>query len=792
MLKRFLFFVAILALLLVSPAGHMVTAQDDPLSLTAEVGFDGYCKKGEWIPVRVTVANSGPDVEGFIEVEQSDTSLADRILYRVPISLPGQSRKTVTLYVEINQFQGNLGVELVEGSQVLARDVVLLSSVDSDERLYAFATGEPVDMAFLERIAFPDLDSRVAYISLDELPALGLAWGSLDLLILNDVDTASLSPAQLAAMKEWLNVGGHLVVTGGPNWRKSAAGLDDLLPVELQGAVSLYALDALTSVAQAGVEGGPFLVAKGQVREGVALLSQDDLPLWVRRDLGLGRVDWLALDLALAPLRNWSGNEHFWSMILSDLGWNAGWDNTSVNSWAAREAITSIPSLTLPSTLQMVGFLLLYTLLIGPINYWVLQRLGRRELAWFTIPALVVLFSVLAYSTGFQLRGGDVILNRLSIVSGAVGGDTAGARTLLGVFSPGRETYDIFFPSEVLVNPLPGDAYGGLSSRGSVTIEQGGATVLRRVQIDVGRVQGFQAISSVPAPLISAQLKVDPERTPHLTGSIRSQADFNLEHVGIWLGDQVFELGDLAPGETLQVNEWLCGGRATRSSTGGASGGIVYSGYVPPAPHYVDLDQLVGGHYYGGDQKYLRRHNLLRAFLTEGQLPVTVVLFAWSEQPLWEVRVEGRDSQVIDTVGYFLELPLDLAETREQVRIPPGLTTWLPLEFRGSDLAPYNLYLTSEWASFQFQPWSSFKDLQVEELVLNVSASNLRDSVRFSMWSWVQESWVLLQEVHAGSNSIPEPERFLGPENVVRLQVENTGVGTASLDVDLTYQGVMP
>ena len=44
-------------------------AEDDPISLTAQVGFDGFYKEQLWTPVRVTVANSGPDVEGFLVVE---------------------------------------------------------------------------------------------------------------------------------------------------------------------------------------------------------------------------------------------------------------------------------------------------------------------------------------------------------------------------------------------------------------------------------------------------------------------------------------------------------------------------------------------------------------------------------------------------------------------------------------------------------------------------------------------------------------------------------------------------
>ena len=44
--------------------------------------------------------------------------------------------------------------------------------------------------------------------------------------------------------------------------------------------------------------------------------------------------------------------------------------------------------------------MLLYTAIIGPINFLILRRINRRELAWITIPALVLLFSAITFFTG--------------------------------------------------------------------------------------------------------------------------------------------------------------------------------------------------------------------------------------------------------------------------------------------------------------------------------------------------------------------------------------------------------
>ena len=38
------------------------------ITLSATAGFDGYFKEGRWIPVRVGMANDGPDAEVLLEV----------------------------------------------------------------------------------------------------------------------------------------------------------------------------------------------------------------------------------------------------------------------------------------------------------------------------------------------------------------------------------------------------------------------------------------------------------------------------------------------------------------------------------------------------------------------------------------------------------------------------------------------------------------------------------------------------------------------------------------------------
>ena len=68
-------------------------------------------------------------------------------------------------------------------------------------------------------------------------------------------------------------------------------------------------------------------------------------------------------------------------------------------------AVSQLASLALPPIGGLIAILGGYILLIGPLNYLILKRLDRRELAWLTMPALIVVFARRGLRLRIALRG---------------------------------------------------------------------------------------------------------------------------------------------------------------------------------------------------------------------------------------------------------------------------------------------------------------------------------------------------------------------------------------------------
>ena len=89
-------------------------------------------------------------------------------------------------------------------------------------------------------------------------------------------------------------------------------------------------------------------------------------------------------------------------------------------------------------------FILLYTLLIGPVEYLFLKKiLGRLELTWITFPIIVLSVSAAAYFTAYYIKGKDLRINKIDVVDIDVQGKRVYGRTFFTVFSPRVDSYTV-------------------------------------------------------------------------------------------------------------------------------------------------------------------------------------------------------------------------------------------------------------------------------------------------------------------------------------------------------------
>jgi hypothetical protein len=102
----------------------------------------------------------------------------------------------------------------------------------------------------------------------------------------------------------------------------------------------------------------------------------------------------------------------------------------------------------------MVFMVVLYLVLVGPVNYFALRRLDMKALSIVTIPLLSAAFVLLNFAAGYISRGVVTAGRRVTVGLAASGSARADCCTWQGLFPAGSMLADVSVDGKGLVMPL--------------------------------------------------------------------------------------------------------------------------------------------------------------------------------------------------------------------------------------------------------------------------------------------------------------------------------------------------
>ena len=255
-------------------------------------------------------------------------------------------------------------------------------------------------------------------------------------------------------------------------------------------------LEAPAAVMEWVRSGGRLIVGEAELAGlGVDLGAPAPQAKWVLYQLGAGQV------FALDSVENQSTDE--WSQILQPTAMTFGprdtWESPDAQMMGAA---TNAGDQRVPRLPWLLAAVVGYAVLIGPVNFLILSKLGRRELAWLTVPA----FSFLAVA-GFWIAGRSqlqtTLVNHATVV---IGDETPFARSAiaLAVGSAGERVVKIpdnwqAYPTSVnssFEGELPMASVAGL-------LREDGAFEFNLAQLGAAGLQGTWSSSQLHLPTVS-------------------------------------------------------------------------------------------------------------------------------------------------------------------------------------------------------------------------------------------------------------------------------------------------
>ncbi|MEP6986222.1 MAG: hypothetical protein ABI970_11525, partial [Chloroflexota bacterium] len=767
--------------------------------------------------IYIHVSNAGEGLEGRLVVRPETSASSVRDSYSVPISLPTGAQKSLFLYITAESFATEIRVEMITNDGVVAAvEPARLRSIQSRDQIHVVVTQSSSGALDLSSVHDGGYNAFQSNWHIENIPDREIALEAVNTLVFSDVDSGTLSAGQKQAITDWVAQGGHLLVTGGVDWQSTANGLVDLLPMKPDNSRTL---DNLTGLAKWVRFGGDQLtqqtvVATGTLQSGGRVLTSDadGTPLLIRRTLGSGTVDYLTATPSALPLRGWGGLGDVWLSLASSVNPKPGWSNGVVDWDSITNAINILPGVNLlPDVLPLIGFLILYIALIGPLNYLVLNRINRREWAWVTIPIFIAVFSALAWTFGFNLRGTEVTLSRISIVQSWPDADRANVQQVVGLLSPRRTQYSLSNGADTFLHTVPrtnnqGTLLGG-NIISSTNIEQSDVFKAVDFPVDASFIAGFDGEATIDKPKISGQVSLltDSDNGQQtMRGSVRNDSDQTLNNASVLVRGQSIRIdkpiapGDVVPFEITLPGEGLPSASplAYTSGENGAYSSRSYTYYNDTSKSVTDImgSQLNGTNTYyqfrnlDGNveqQEVYRRTLFLMGLIDEPYKQLTgrgnhAYLVAWTNKAPIDTTIEGGTIKTLDSTLMLIQLDVQATLPTGSTVITADQFTWFAQSRTSlADVGPIDIaFSPGDAAVLRFTPLPDAVLKQVNELRVYVDrGQSTNRNITLQLWNWDTAKWDDQQTSGSNQLVISNPASYIGPENAVQIQINADDIG---------------
>jgi hypothetical protein len=558
-------------------------AADSPVTMTLTERWETPGLQANWNPYVATVRNDGAsDFTGLIYLSPIDSRnvpvrgyFPD---YRAQVTVPKGTSRSVTFYV----FQPPAGyqAELRDGSGHTVVSGVATQTLGNGFAVAVLSDQPQGDQRIQALKPMPDNNVRFSrFASAQAFPTNAVYLSGLQAVVIDDFDTNSLSEAQMRALRDFVGLGGSLVVAAGSAWRRTLLPLSDrdfgpFKPVASDQASIRSLGDLVNRPSDLLVP-----VVSGTVTRGTVLVG-DAKPLIVEGVYGAGRIVELLFDPLAEPLSTADGG-------LASLAWTVAMDRAlltqavpvaggklgapvtgpgvpAVPGGAASgdelfSILNNTPAGTVPPVGLIGGLLVLYILLAGPVNYAALKGMRRRELMWVTVPAVAIAFTTTAYLAGLGQRGVAFLDSEIQVVRLAPDG-AAQVEAYHGIFTPRRGDFTVALPANTIATTALG-SFGVAPGTESAVVDAGSKP---RVEMKGSAYDSMRTLHTLtvarppaqPATGVEAHLRLV---NGHIVGTIRNSGDRPLQQLVLvsGLGQQAVLAADLGPKATAAVDATL-------------------------------------------------------------------------------------------------------------------------------------------------------------------------------------------------------------------------------------------
>lgn len=573
-------------------------------SLHAQINFDVFVGHGlgiadstvteaSWFPVTCEIQNDGPGFNAWVEI--TGGQFGNGQTRRIAVELPTHTKKRLTIPVYCtSRYRVSVDARLLneKGNKVIAERLSLdaRTVVDSQSPLIASLSRTHGGAASLPEGVGKNspLHPATTHLSPELFSDNPLTLESISVIYLHSARALELKLPQVNALLAWVHGGGHLVLgVEQPGDVNGAGWLKGFLPCALGDVTTRKDHSALQQWLQTTTDEPSLRVRVGKakpnqpqqlanpfkallddaafeltdlpavnatLRDGSVLIGTADAPLAIQAARGRGQVTVLLFSPELEPFRSWKNKNWFWAKMGGvPLEWLA---SANLNNYGSMPLDGIFGAMVDTKQIHKlpVGWLLLlllaYLIVIGPLDQYWLKKINKQMLTWITFPTYVVLFSLLIYFIGYQLRSGEMEWNELHVVDVLPHGERADlrGRVFCSAYSPANARYNV--ASDQGFSTLRGEVgQSGAQEVSKAIVEQRGNGFAAQLEVPVWTSQLFvnDWWKQTTSPL---SVTVTP-KGDHYEVKIENPLGKKIPQAKLIIDGRLYEVGDVTKTKTF-------------------------------------------------------------------------------------------------------------------------------------------------------------------------------------------------------------------------------------------------
>lgn len=554
------------------------------VSMDVTYGYQNTAKRGRFLPLTVELENRREeDFSGVLRVKSLEPDFQgyngqieyDVYEYAYPIEIPSLGQLTSQFSISLGNGVDQMYLSLSdsENNEIVRKRLKLDLNMDTAELFIGVLSDTPDRLLYLDNVGihYSTLRTRTIEMSAQTLPSSQMELDQLDVLLVNDFDTGSLSQDQVKAVWEWTQEGGLLLFGLGDRGEDALRAfggelVDYPLPEPETYEVNMGVEYAVDSPEEAEI---PLVCTDVILFGGNEFLSSDELSVVSGAPVGSGMAAVAVYDFGDIEdfcRSNISYVDKLFTELLGEERINrlTSMADSSGSSqfWAVQGLITSGDISRLPRVGLYACLAAAYVILVGPGLYFFLKQREMSGHYHMAVALLSLCCTGMVLLMGTVTRFDGPFFTYASILD--AGEDGMSETTFVNMRSPYNKPYSARFNPSYSLYPLTGSGFQmGVSypqftgdEKADIRIQYGEDAT----RLSVGNVGAFNS------KIFRLERWEENREKKGFTGNIRSfggkvtgtltnHYDQPVEDVAVILYNQMVLIDSMEPGETVQLDD---------------------------------------------------------------------------------------------------------------------------------------------------------------------------------------------------------------------------------------------